>query len=303
MVKIPAVVKKEFDSLVPNIAEALTALLGKPVLIDIENAELCPAEDFLRKSRGGGFCCRSQCLLPSSGTLGLFIQDRAAQVISALTMFMDVPEEGTPLDSGDAQEALDEIFNVVLGTWNRLASAEFRMSTKPKERSVERYYGLKTFPENSGVFPVMLSIQISIDGIKSDLALFLPLKYCSHLSHSPFKNPEIFQVQSFFDADAVEIEELEEDVETEKGTPPAAPAKKRAPGSARLMIVNDAQVITEIIRERTAAGDWELVRDEPPESNGDNPSCVIVFGDVPELYKKLDPAHLVHVRAKSKDPA
>ena len=303
MTKIPQVVQKEFQSLAPQVAEGLGMLLGAEVTIDLSEARIIPGREFLTEVGGNGISCRSQFVLSSSGIGGIFLQDRAAQVFGAKILFMDVPEEGTPIVFEEQREALEEIFNVFIGAWNRAASTEFRMSTKVDERAVERWEGLEAFPPLSGVFPMVLVSKLTIDDHVSDMGIYLPLKHCSHLNREQFTPPERFHLCSIEpggEGDTSggggggESPESTQAQPAETGTATAVAERK----ATKIVIVDDAQLLSQIIREYTAAGTWELVRNQQPERDPAVPAGILVLGNPAEITELLDPSHLVHLRAK-----
>ena len=283
---LPRMVQKEFETLAPVVAEGLGTMLGAKVSIDLSGGTLLDEAQFFARFEGRGIACRSQFVHSSSGIGGIHLEERAAQVVAAKALFMDVPAEGSAFEFEEHREALEEIFNVFIGAWNRSASTDFRMSTKVDERAVEHYSDLTTFPRLSGVLPTVLVGEVSIDGETSSIGIYLPRKHCSHLNREPFDPPDRFHLASF------------EGGPDGGGTAIATATAKATQTQTRIVIIDDTQILSQIIREYTAEGKWEMVRDQKPTSGH---SAILVMGDPKELTDQLCPSHLVHLREKSSE--
>ena len=100
------------------------------------------------------------------------------------------------------------------------------------------------------------------------------------------------------EAELTRVQELERKVRIIANLPGAA-ATGGSPSQTRIVIVDDNQLISQIIREYTSSGKWELLRDQEPSSGV--PAAILVMGDPKELTEQLCPSHLVHLREKASE--
>ncbi len=185
--------QKEFPDLLDKVRQDVAQMLDIDLEIDIEREEIRSMEDLYRESGEGIVCCRSIFVRKVNGIGGLIVPEKTADALSRAAMMMDPPTLDSEIDfDGLVREAMEEIFNVFVGSWNTNSSPDYRLGSKNDERSVELYPTQVEFPPESGVFPYVLYFPLTVTGILGYIALLLPIKGVHGREVAMFTPPEGF---------------------------------------------------------------------------------------------------------------
>ncbi|MGE3166588.1 MAG: hypothetical protein AB7O52_16935 [Planctomycetota bacterium] len=285
-----AELRKSFE----GVATDLTNLLGLPVTFDLGNLSIASVHDLLGAGKAGHVCCRACYIRNASGVGGILVSERLALLMAYAAMLMDPPRADEPfVFGGFVEEALTEIWNVLLGSWNRLASPDARMSTKVDERAVEHYPAGLALPPEAGVHPESLRIVMRVGGEASDVAVFLPVR-------------ELHATQATIPSDVPFVRRTAPASGSEAapggGGGPARETATTAP--CPVMFVDHTGLVLRFLRQAARSGQVQFVREEALEPGAiSSPRAVIVAGADANLLQRLGECPVVSVRTRSPQPA
>lgn len=166
--------ERELPALLEQSGECLNEMLGASFEFRFKSKELIPIQEALSAMGAGAVCCRSAFVKRASGTGGVLIPRAAARRMAHVAMFIEPPEDDSFEFAGLVDEAVSEVWNVLIGAWNRKADPDWRMSSRVAERAVEYYPGDIEFPVEAGVYPSAVMISALMEGYEFEFALFIP---------------------------------------------------------------------------------------------------------------------------------
>lgn len=291
--------QKELPTLLGRVIEDLCQMLDIEAAIDAEAGELCTLADVFADCGRGAVCCRSIFIRKVNGIGGLLLPDDAADQLSRAALMMDPPEEGEEFDfPGVGREALEEIFNIVVGSWNTTSSPDYRLGSKTEERSVEYYPAHLPFPEAAGVFPCVLRFPFSLGTYSGFIAVFVPIKAIHGREVAAFIPPTQFVKDTAPNATAAAA------AAAATATPPPVEsplAKPRYEGPLKPVVFLDyTGQILRWLRARANEPNTTITLSpqlEPPPSDH-LPAATILVGISPEALGELEDTAFVEIRQR-----
>lgn len=186
--------QREFPKVLEKVIEDLGQMLDLEIELDTELFDLKPVQELYAESGDGVVCCRSVFVRAANGVGGMMLPESVADAWSRLAMMMDPAEEGEPFDyDGLVREAMAEIFNIFVGSWNTASPPDYRLGSSTEERAVEHFPTSAPLPEESGVFPFVLRYPVALgDGTESYIGIFLPIKAVHGREVAQFTAPAQF---------------------------------------------------------------------------------------------------------------
>ncbi len=268
---------------VGQIAEDLSQLLALEIEIDATAMELVAVTSiFPGAGTHGAVCARASFARKGNGVGGILLGALAANRLSHAAMMMDPPEDGDPINwDGLVREAMDEIFNILVGSWNNTSAADLRMGGSVEERSVEYYSANSSIPEAAGVVPICACMPMKIGEIQEQIAFFLPINAVHGPAVRGFSVPEGF-TKNLGDGGSSGTVSAEE---------PAVVAPPRYDGPVRpVVFVDYTGSVVAWIRQQAALARFKVYKSTGPSSdtNPDEPPAATVLvglnpADLPEL--------------------
>ncbi|MFQ5653432.1 MAG: hypothetical protein ACE5GW_01715 [Planctomycetota bacterium] len=193
MIEINHAFKKELPELLRQVGADMAQVLDMPVEFLAAELEVKPIEVYFKSRGSGAVCCRSVFTRKSCGIGGILVGEETTSVMSRAILAHDPPSQDEPfLFEGLVSEAMSELFNILTGSWNRVASPEYRLSMKTDDRSVEHYATDLPFPAEAGVYPEVVVVPITMGERRSSVGIFLPLKAIHGMDHADFQVPGDF---------------------------------------------------------------------------------------------------------------
>lgn len=291
--------QKELPTLLGRVIEDLCQMLDIEATLDTEGGELCTLADVFADCGRGAVCCRSIFIRKVNGVGGLLLPEDAADQLSRAALMMDPPEEGEEFDfPGLGREALEEIFNIVVGSWNTTSSPDYRLGSKTEERAVEYYPSHLPFPEASGVFPCVLRYPFSLGSYSGFIAVFVPIKAIHGREVAAFIPPTQF-VKDTAPSDAAAAAPV--------AAAPAAPAsplaQPRYEGPLKPVVFLDyTGQILRWLRARASEPNTSITLspqlDPPPADH--LPAATILVGISPEALGELEDISFVEIRQRDR---
>ncbi|MCA8962569.1 MAG: hypothetical protein KDC38_18720 [Planctomycetes bacterium] len=186
--------KKALPTIVGQIANDTAQLLGIEFSIDAEQVELRMLEEIHPGDGSSGVVCgRAVFVRKASGTGGVLLRETTAQRLAHAAMMMDPPSEEDPFDwEGLVRDAMDEIFNILVGTWNNVSPADSRMASAVNDRSVDWFRAGTALPPEAGVLPVIAWLPMKIGEVEDHIAFFLPVGSIHGRAVAGFSAPDHF---------------------------------------------------------------------------------------------------------------
>ena len=283
--------QKELPKLLSQISVDLSQMLDMEVEFSVEPFETGLVQDHLNSVETGNVCCRSCYIKNASGIGGLLIPARAAMVMSYGAMLMDPPGADDPFEwEGLVDEAMAEIWNVLIGSWNRVASPDYRMSTKTEERAIELYPTQVALPETSGIFPEAAKVHLKLGEEEFDIQLFLPFKAIQGGDHKgfdaqrPFEKTTVAPVASAPAGDGA-------------AAAPAAPTGPRQ----NLVFIDYTGIVLRLLRTKARDGQLGFTMSKSVEETElgkehAQPLAVVVSSDDLDFVKELENCSFVEIR-------
>jgi len=292
--KLNTTFEKALPGIVTQIAEDLAQLLGLTLEVDTESIDFLPITSvYPGEGDSGVVCGRAAFTRKANGVGGFLLHERAANRLSHAAMMMDPPGENEPIDwEGLVREAMDEIFNVAVGSWNNSCPADLRMGSSVDERSVEYYPAGGTFPEAAGILPMCVDMPLTLGDFTERLTFFLPINAVHGRSVAGFSGPDQF------------VKSPRGDHETTPSVAPQSAAPPEIPhydGPVRpVVFVDYTGAVVAWIRHHAALSKVRALKSDGPspemKTEETPPAATVLIGVNPTELNELSELPFVEIR-------
>ncbi|MEM7262141.1 MAG: hypothetical protein AAF488_09130 [Planctomycetota bacterium] len=275
--------EKMLPEVVSQIAEDMGQLIGSPVSIQTDAVELQTLADaHPADSTCGVVCGRSLFSRKASGIGGILLEDSVALDLSHVAMMLDPPTDESQFQwDGLVKDAMDEIFNIVVGSWNNACAGDARLSSTVADRAVEHFEAGAEIPEAAGIFPIVARYPMTLNDRVHSIAFFLPLGAVHGRGVPPYSPQERFERFGAGPAGGAEIEA------------PRGPVQP-------VVFVDYTGSILEWIRRQSSAGHRAILNQGPPKElladDSAPPAATVLVGVDAEILSQLGEIPFVEIR-------
>lgn len=292
--------KTALTKILEPVSEALTKLINLQVILSSDDGAGRPIDEIFGEASGGVICCRSALAGTEAGIGGILLHTDIAVVASCAAMMVEPDELQEQFEfDGVVQEAMSEIWNCYISSWNSTSPPEYQLSDRPEERAVEFYSNDRPFPEAAGVPPYGYSVPIQVGDTAGTLTLLLPPQALVGEHLQAFTPPAGF-VQHVTAPDSVPPAGASPQAHTAAGTAPAAP---EVPTGQPVVFFDYTGEILKYLHKQAASQRTQCLFSKSLDADclpgdGDLPAASIVVGIDPEKLASLGDCSCVEIRPR-----